>query len=82
LNLHLGSEGFYDACPYCLTEITAEDEKVEEPSLEERIESCEKPASCPYHVGYLCERPAKDAIPDDCMVCKDIVKCMLQNMKK
>ena len=82
LNLHLGSEGFYDACPYCLTEITEEDEKTEEPSLEERIESLEKPSSCPYHIGYLCERPAKDKIPDDCIVCKDIVQCMLKNMKK
>jgi hypothetical protein len=35
LNLQLGSEGLYDACPYCLTEITADDEKTEEPSLEE-----------------------------------------------
>jgi len=80
LNLQLGSEGLYDACPYCLTEITADDEKTEEPSLEE-VKPLEKPSSCPYYLGYLCERSTKANVPDECMVCKDLIPCMLKNMK-
>jgi hypothetical protein len=81
LNLQHGSEGLYDACPYCLTEITAHDEKTEEPLLEE-VEPLEKPSSCPYYIGYLCERPAKANVPDECMVCKDIIPCMLKSIKR
>jgi len=81
LNLQLGPERFYDACPYCLTEITADDEKTEESSLEE-VEIVEKPASCPYYLGYLCEQSVKTNIPDECMVCKDLIPCMLKNLKR
>jgi hypothetical protein len=80
VDLQLGSKEFYDACPYCLTEITADDEKIEEPSLEE-AEPPEKPSSCPHYLGYLHERSTKD-VPDECMVCKDLLSCMLKNMKR
>lgn len=75
LNLQRSPEEFYDACPYCLTEITANDEKTVAPSLE-------KSSSCAHYLGYLCERSAKDSIPDECIVCKDIISCMLKNMKR
>jgi hypothetical protein len=81
LNLQLGAEGLYDACPYCLTEITADDEKTEEPSLEE-VEPLEKTFSCPYYLGYLCERSTQANVPDECMVCKDLIPCMLKSMKR
>jgi hypothetical protein len=80
-NLKLGSEGLYDACPYCLTEITTDDEKTEEPSLEE-VEPPEKPSSCPHYIGYLCDRPTKPNVPDECMVCKDIIPCMLKKIER
>jgi uncharacterized Fe-S cluster-containing protein len=79
LNLQLGPKEFYDACPYCLTEITADDEKTEEPLLEE-VKPPEKSSSCSHYVGYLSERSTKD-VPDECMVCKDLLPCMLKNMK-
>jgi hypothetical protein len=99
LNLQQDSEGPYNACPYCLTEITldeelpvsrdepketeAEEQEVEEQeSVEERIEIPEKPSECSYHLGYLSERSSKETIPDGCMMCKDIVECMLKKMKK
>jgi hypothetical protein len=41
----------------------------------------EKPSECRYHLGYLSERTGKEQIPDDCMMCKDIVECMLRKMK-
>ncbi len=40
----------------------------------------EKPSACRFHVGYLSERSGKEQIPDDCLVCKDIVDCMLRKM--
>ena len=42
----------------------------------------EKPAACQYHLGYLSERASKQQIPDDCLVCKDIVECMLMKMRE
>ena len=81
LNLQLGPEEPYDVCPYCLAKITAKNEKTEEPSLEE-VEPLEKPSSCPFYLGFLCERSAKANIPDECMVCKDIIPCLLKNMKR
>ncbi|MGD0407090.1 MAG: hypothetical protein ABSB10_10640 [Candidatus Bathyarchaeia archaeon] len=41
----------------------------------------EKPHACHYHLGYLSERKQKEQIPDECIVCKDIVECMLQKMR-
>jgi len=94
LNLQQDSEGPYDACPYCLTEITLDDdltvpcdepketEAEEKESTEERVELPEKPSECSYHLGYLSERSSKEKIPDECMMCKDIVECMLKKMKK
>ena len=41
----------------------------------------EKPSDCQFHLGYLSERSSKDQIPDDCLICKDIVECMLKKMR-
>jgi hypothetical protein len=40
------------------------------------------PTNCHYHPGYLSERSSKENIPDDCLVCKDIVDCMLKKMRE
>ena len=42
----------------------------------------EKPLACKYHLGYLSERGQKDKIPDDCLLCKNIVDCMLKRMRE
>jgi hypothetical protein len=94
LNLQANSAGPYDACPYCLTEITADSEMLENSEkpkideVEEEKKNEEKPAAasetaagCAYHLGYLSERSSKENIPDECMMCKDIVECMLKKMK-
>ncbi|MEM2108161.1 MAG: hypothetical protein QXL10_02615 [Candidatus Bathyarchaeia archaeon] len=41
----------------------------------------EKPSGCSYYLGYLSERSSKDKIPDECLICKDIVECMLKKAK-
>jgi len=33
---------------------------------------------CSHRFGYLSERPRNDTIPDECVVCENIVKCMLK----
>jgi len=96
LNLRQDPAEPYDACPYCLTEITSNDElsapndilvEAEEAELEEdkplveQVELPGKSSECPYHLGYLSERSSKEQIPDKCMMCKDIVTCMLKKMK-
>ncbi len=93
MNLKQDAEVAYDACPYCLTEITLdnditlagdepkETEAGEKEYTEERVETPEKPSECGYHLGYLSERSSKEKIPDECMMCKDIVECMLKKMK-
>jgi len=93
LNLQVASAGSYDACPYCLTEInhdevtTVHDEPVagdidEKVSLENQVQVPQESTGCCYHLGYLSERDSKDQIPDACMLCKDIVECMLRKMKE
>lgn len=113
LNLQQNTEGPYDACPYCLTEIIvnnepaisfdepevlkpetsepetldsevsveAEHEVEEVAPVEEKAEVPETPSECAHYLGYLSERASSDNIPDECMMCKDIVTCMLKKMK-
>lgn len=91
LNLQQDSAEPYLACPYCLTRIieeqvktNAEPEKVpaEAGLLEDKlIKNKEAPLACLHHLGYLSEREQKEQIPDECIVCKSIVECMLNKMR-
>jgi hypothetical protein len=47
---------------------------------ENLVKNSDKPSGCHYHTGYLSERSSKEEIPDECLVCKDIVDCMLKKM--
>ncbi len=79
----------YSACPYCLTVVTEpelENDKKSEKQVE-NVVTREKPAKnkeksigCHYHLGYLGEREKKEQFPDECMVCTQIVECMLKKM--
>jgi len=82
----------YDACPFCLIEITVE--KNLEPIEEKKTVTVQKDApkkeglaelsppvqKCAHHLGYLSKRPSKDKIPEECIVCENIVQCMLKNV--
>jgi hypothetical protein len=85
LDVKLSPETLYDACPYCLTRIAENpeesDEEADVPQPREEDKQL-KPSSCPYHLGYLCERDSKAGIPDGCIVCKDIVACMLNKINR
>ena len=88
LNLQGPTEPYY-TCPFCLTKIAETPveatQKTENPqnlatATEEKSAAKETPSGCRYHLGYLSERVQKEQIPDDCLVCKDIVECMLRKM--
>lgn len=93
LNLQENPSEPYYACPFCLTKIDRSELGKQElhieirsspKPLEEKHKSShvqEKPASCAYHLGYLSERGQKE-IPEDCLVCRDIVSCMLKKMRE
>jgi hypothetical protein len=86
LNLQ-DSTGPYPACPFCLTRIVPETSKPQiqdesRPSKEKKDKNGkEKPQACHYHLGYLSERKDKEQIPEDCIVCRFLVDCMLQKMR-
>jgi hypothetical protein len=62
-----------------------EETEVEEPAqAEEPVEApaAETPSECAHYLGYLSEKSSNEQIPDECMMCKDIVTCMLKKMKE
>ena len=96
LNLQENPTEPYYACPFCLTKIeevtvSTQDrlaDKTEQ--ISQATEAMEKPKTpknnekplvCKYYLGYLSERGQKDKIPDDCLLCKNIVDCMLKRMR-
>jgi hypothetical protein len=98
-NLNLKHTRTYDACPYCLTEITVEEKasitetnpkpevevkvKIPEANIPKGKEASKAPPKtqgCTHHFGYLSERKSKEKIPEECMMCENIVQCMLKNV--
>lgn len=94
-NLSSEDTKVYDACPFCLTEITSR-KNIEIESKEEKmdikndvqakprevtVEGPSKPTKCAHHFGYLSKRSANEKIPEDCMLCEHIVQCMLKDMR-
>ena len=59
----------------------AETEVEETVDVAEQVETPEEPSECAHYLGYLSEKSSKEQIPDECMMCKDIVTCMLKKMK-
>jgi hypothetical protein len=41
----------------------------------------EPKAGCEHYLGYLSDRSTKEKIPEECIVCDDVVKCMLKTVK-
>jgi hypothetical protein len=85
LNLQQNPTEPYSACPFCLTQeqiIQKAELKIDLVEAKEKPLKREKPSACHHHPGYLSERSSKEQIPDECMVCKDIVECMLKKMRE
>jgi len=55
----------------------------EQPSIYSKKTPAESPPKvqgCAHHFGYLSKRSSKEKIPEECMVCENIVQCMLKNV--
>jgi DNA-directed RNA polymerase subunit RPC12/RpoP len=39
-----------------------------------------KAQECTHHFGYLSKRSSNDEIPEECMICENLVQCMLVNV--
>jgi hypothetical protein len=49
--------------------------------IEERsTQTNPKAQKCVHHFGYLSKRSTKEKIPEECMMCENIVQCMLMNV--
>ena len=97
LNLQENPTELYYACPFCLTKIEKATLKNQESSAGKTLQksqetekyekqktskNSETPSTCKFHLGYLSERGQKEQIPDDCLLCKNIVDCMLKRMRE
>ena len=88
LKIQQRSKENYNACPYCLTEITIIEMESKNPPENEDMEATptlsedeasieeEKTSDCKYHLGYLSNKEHKQQIPEECMVCKELIECM------
>lgn len=75
-------QGAY-VCPYCLTQLEhaqpeLEQEAVPETLPDEKFQDIAEPKEekCPQFVGYLSKRPKNTPIPDFCLTCPQMMKCM------
>ncbi len=81
----------YNACPFCFSKLNV-DMVIEEPNdmkisaveetrnvpgqSKENVDSS-KQTDCPHYLGYLKKRPKNMPIPDDCLTCNKMIKCVL-----
>lgn len=50
------------------------------PKDESGVQPSNKMQGCLHHFGYLSKRSEKEKIPDECIICENIVECMLKNV--
>ena len=56
-------------------------EELRAPITEEKpAQTHTKPEKCVHQFGYLSKRSSKEKIPEECMMCENIVQCMLMNV--
>ena len=88
--------GIYDACPRCFTAVTeagnipmiqAKPSSGADSDQSEALGGVERKRPepvvaqhCAHKFGYLSERHKNEKIPDDCMMCENIVKCMTKGI--
>jgi hypothetical protein len=95
VNLHGSRSKPYEACPRCFTEIVIDSEpsteskpvrreevEEEETKLKSKKPEQEPTGPCAHHFGYLSEHSRNEKIPDECVMCENIVKCMLKAFNK
>jgi hypothetical protein len=65
-------------------EASKDEKKIQTHSRETKStqRSSSKISGCPHHFGYLSQRPRGEEIPEECMVCKKIVDCMVSRARE
>jgi hypothetical protein len=56
------------------------DENMEMSTLKAKLAQSVTSAKCTHQLGYLSKRSPKEQIPEECMMCGNIVQCMLKNV--
>jgi len=82
IDLAKPSEEGSPVCPYCLSKLESaqpEQETVAETLSDEKFQDItgEKERKCPKFVGYLNKRPKDTPVPDFCLTCPQMMKCLL-----
>jgi hypothetical protein len=79
-----GSLETYYACPHCFSRVEAPSNlkkslsEVSHVDLKKSSKGIKNDdaANCAYFLGYLKTRPKDASIPDECLTCNKILKCM------
>jgi DNA-directed RNA polymerase subunit RPC12/RpoP len=61
----------YYACPHCFSRVAVLNKR--ENAQEKAVTDT---SNCAYFVGYLKTRPKDSPIPDECLTCNKILKCI------
>jgi len=77
----------YYACPHCLAKVKPVKErkgikrkktlKPLEPSTKKDMVKLEENMNCKHFLGYLKQRPKNSPIPEECLTCSRMIKCLL-----
>jgi len=74
-------EKTYYACPHCLSKVNIQEKKTQSQKNtvdEEKEKEEDSPTpTCPYHFGYLKNKPKNASIPDECLTCPKMIKCLI-----
>jgi DNA-directed RNA polymerase subunit RPC12/RpoP len=88
-NLSSPSQQSYNACPFCFTRL--EKDEVLEESNNPKVSTSKNTSvvskkdekepnqatGCPHYLGYLKKRPKNTPIPETCLTCEKMIKCVL-----
>lgn len=69
----------YYACPRCMTRISKERKEItiSNKDVKKTSVKLENNAECKHFFGYLKKRPKDVPIPDECLTCEKMIKCMI-----
>jgi hypothetical protein len=93
LQIQKGEEIEFYACPRCLSKIAVEEDSMfsDLNGLEDAVAGASEPeqvlpheasSGCRHYLGYLGERDSRTVIPEECMICKDLMDCMHRKVKE
>jgi hypothetical protein len=93
LQIQKGEETEFYACPRCLSKIAVGqdpvlpdlnglEDGVTGESESEQVLPHEASSGCHHYLGYLGERDSRAVIPEECMICKDLMDCMHRKVKE